>query len=443
MRPEKLTAAVLAASLLFGMNGCGNFANAGTALEKNTVFETGTASESDAGFEESTKENPSEGEIPQETADSPIPEVPSWEPVSIPDNEALQFVKSLQLGWNLGNTFDAVDCAVSSELAYESAWSGAVTTREMLHTIADAGFKTIRIPVSWHNHVDENFQISDAWFNRVQEVVDWALEENMYVILNIHHDNAEGFLYPSYELLEQSQKYVQAIWEQVSERFAAYDERLIFETFNEPRQTGTDHEWWIDINSGTGKECMDCVNQLNQTAVDTIRANAKGCNASRYIMVPGYCASADFALADGFVLPSDPVDAQNRILLSVHAYTPYNFALAPEDDPYSTDRFSISQRDGTAEIDAFMKKLYDQFISRGTGVVIGEFGARAKHGNTKARTEYAAYYVARARHYGMTVCWWDNNAFEGSGENFGILQRGENRIVYPQIVEQMVFYSQR
>ena len=79
----------------------------------------------------------------------------------------------------------------------------------------------------------------------------------------------------------------------------------MFETLNEPRHIGTDHEWWIDINSEVGKECIDCVNQLNQTAVDTIRANGKGYNRSRYIMVPGYCASPDFALADAFVLPTD------------------------------------------------------------------------------------------------------------------------------------------
>lgn len=369
--------------------------------------------------------------------------VPEWTAKEIPGNEALAFVEKLQLGWNLGNTFDASNCNVSDELEYESAWVGVLTAKEMIHTIANAGFRTIRIPVSWHNHVDENDQISKAWMDRVQEVVDWSLEEGLHVIINIHHDNEEGFLYPSYEQLERSKEYVRTIWEQIAERFAEYDERLVYETMNEPRHVETDHEWQIDVNSETGKECIDCVNQLNQTAVDTIRANKKGYNLSRYIMTPGYCASPDYALADDFILPADSGEAKNRILVSVHAYTPYLFALAGKEIEGSTERFSIAEQDGTADIDAFMGKLYDKYISRGIGVVIGEFGAQVKGDNAQARTEFAAYYVARARSFGMTACWWDNNAFGGEGENFGLLDRKENQIRYPQIVKQMVYYSQK
>lgn len=444
MRLKKVCAAILATSMVLGLVGCGNAEKTDAGVESNSeVQDTKTVEESDAEVNAVSKEeNETATSVEkEENVDKEIIQVPEWEAVEIPQNEALQFVEDMQLGWSLGNTFDASNCGVSDELEYESAWNGMVTTKEMIHTIAEAGFKTIRIPVSWHNHVDENYQISEVWMNRVQEVVDWAMEEDMYVILNIHHDNEEGFMYPSYAHMEQSKKYVQTVWKQIAERFAEYDERLIFETLNEPRQTGTDHEWWINANSEVGKECVDSVNQLNQVAVDTIRGNGNGYNTSRYIMVPGYCASADYALTDGFVLPTDSGTAENRILVSVHAYTPYNFALAGENDQYSTDQFSIAGNNGTADIDAFMQKLYDKFTSKGIGVVIGEFGARAKGNNTEARTEYAAYYVARARHFGMTACWWDNNAFGGNGENFGLLRRVKNQILYPQIVKQLVYYS--
>lgn len=486
MKIKRACAVMLAAAMVLGAAGCGNRAeengaqknaslpekeeqaDAGTtegADEEQTVSGTetktvtseentqeggedqnagkGSASgqkQKDGQTEQEEQQDDKEGEIMGKNEIIPVPE---WDAVEIPDNETLAFIADMQLGWNLGNTFDATNCGTSDELAYESAWVGVATTKEMIHTIADAGFKTIRIPVSWHNHVDENDQISKVWMDRVQEVVDWSLEEDMYVIINIHHDNEEGFMYPSYEHLERSKQYVQAVWKQIAKRFAGYDERLIFETLNEPRHIGTDHEWWIDVNSETGKECIDCVNQLNQTAVDAIRADGTGHNPSRYIMAPGYCASPDYALADGFVLPTDSGKAENRILVSVHAYTPYHFALAGESEQGSTDQFSISEKAGTADIDAFMGKLYDKFISRGTGVVIGEFGARAKGNNIEARTEFAAYYVARARSYGMTACWWDNNAFGGNGENFGILRRVKNQILYPQIVDQMVYYSSR
>lgn len=451
MKLKRVCATVLAAAMVLGVMGCGNTASTETG-NSVTVAEEKTSEAEDKENIESQQSDTEESQTIQtesetgtetETEESGIVEVPEWEAVDIPDNDALKFVEELQLGWNLGNTFDASNCGVKDELEYESSWVGVTTTKEMIQTIADAGFKTIRIPVSWHNHVDENYQISEVWMNRIQEVVDWALEEDMYVILNIHHDNEEGFMYPSYAQLDQSKKYVQTIWEQIAARFAEYDERLVFETLNEPRQTGTDHEWWIDANSEIGKECIDSVNQLNQTAVDAIRANGTGYNKTRYIIVPGYCASADFALTDGFVIPTDSADAENRILVSVHAYTPYNFALAGENDQYSTDQFSVAEKNGTVDIDNFMQKLYDKFISKGTGVVIGEFGARAKNNNIEARTEFAAYYIARARHYGITACWWDNNAFGGDGENFGLLRRVKNQILFPQIVEQMVYYSKK
>lgn len=379
--------------------------------------------------------------MPESLASETIVEVPEWEPLEIPDNEALQFVSDLKLGWSLGNTFDASDCSVSDELDYESAWVGIKTTQENIQTIAQAGFKTLRIPVSWHNHlVDENYLISETWLNRVQEVIDWAIAEDMYVILNIHHDNNLECLYPDYEHLDQSIEYVSVIWEQLAARFADYDEHLIFETCNEPRLKDTDNEWNINVNSDLGKEAIDCINQINQAAVDAIRNDGTGYNDSRYIMVPSYCASAEYALASTFTLPTDS-KADNRILVSVHAYTPYNFALAAEGDSGATNDFSISEQNGIADIDSFMEKLYDKYVSQGIGVVIGEFGARAKGDNLEARTEYAAYYVARAKYYGMTACWWDNHAFTGDGENLGLLRRLPNKFMFPEIVAQMVYYA--
>ena len=360
-------------------------------------------------------------------------------PLEIPDNEALQFIRALELGWNLGNTFEASDCSwLSNEMDYESAWCGAKTTQGLIKELKNVGFKTIRIPVSWHNHIDEKYNISQAWMDRVEEVVGWALEEDMYVIINIHHDNAEDFEYPSYARMEQSKKYVTKIWSQIADRFADYDERLIFETMNEPRQVGTNNEWWINVNSDVGKECMDCINQLNQAIVDVIRSNGKGYNTSRYILAPGYCASSDYVIADGYKLPDDSkASAENRIIVSVHAYTPYNFAL--NQGSGSTDVFDIKSKKGTGDIDGFMKKLYEKFVSQGIPVLIGEFGALDKN-NTEARMQFAAYYVYTARHYGMSALFWDNNAYKTSGENFRLIDRKSLTWVFPEIVDQMTYY---
>lgn len=172
-----------------------------------------------------------------------VPEIKHIKQYEIPQNEAMAFMQRMGVGWNLGNTFDAFhDGFRGDDLAMESIWVGVKTTREMIAAVREAGFGTIRIPVSWHNHVDENFLIREEWLARVQEVVDWALEEGLYVILNTHHDVGADFYYPNTENADVSRRYIRTIWEQLSARFAAYDERLIFESMNEPRLKDTEDE---------------------------------------------------------------------------------------------------------------------------------------------------------------------------------------------------------
>lgn len=367
-----------------------------------------------------------------------IVEVPNFTSVTIPDSEALDFTYDMRIGWNLGNTFDANDCTwLSDDLAYETGWQSVKTTETTIKGLSDAGIKTVRVPVSWHNHVDANYTINSAWLNRVKEVVDYCYKYDMYVILNIHHDNSADFMYPSADKLDQSKKYVSAIWKQLADAFADYDEHLIFEALNEPRLVGTNNEWWLDPNSDLGSEAFDCLNQLNQTIVDTIRNNSKGYNRSRYILVTGYAANPGFTADPKFVIPSDSkCTKSNRILIMAHSYSPYNFAL----NTSGTDKFSMNDSYDVRDIDNCMKQLYERYVSKGIGVVIDEFGCVNKN-NIKARNENTAYFVARARNYGITCCWWDNNGL--TGEGFRILDRTTGKFVFPSIVDQMVYYSEK
>lgn len=356
------------------------------------------------------------------------------------NSEANKFVRSMKIGWNLGNTFDAhSDHNKGDEMAYESDWCGIVTSKEMVDEIKAAGFKTMRIPVSWHNHVtaDGNYTISEVWLNRVQEVVDYAIDNDMYVIINIHHDNSTSYMYPTTEHLEQSKVYVAAIWSQVAARFADYDEHLIMEGLNEPRLVGTSDEWWLDLNKQQCVEAVQCINELNQVFVDTVRA-AGGNNGERYLLVAGYAASLQGATNQYFELPQDIAGNENKILVEVHAYTPYDFALRAPGEGRSIDQWSADDRASTAEIDELMDTLYKTYVQNGIGVVIDEFGARDKNGNIQARTDFAAYYVAAARQRGITCCWWDNNEFTGDGENFGIFRRQVCSFMYPELVEGMM-----
>lgn len=429
---KKYISVLLALSIM-----CTSIAACGKQVEEGNNQETGSVTESQSGSANTDAEN-TENTTIETVPDAQVSNVPEihLEQKDIPDNTAMQFVEDMKLGWNLGNAFDAIDANyLTDELEYEKAWNGCYTTEEMIQAVKDAGFSTVRLPVSWHNHlVDDNYTISEVWMDRVNEVVDWCIERDMYVILNIHHDSSTEFVYPSEEYEEQSITYITAIWAQLAERYKDYDEHLIFESINEPRLVGHECEWWLNPNNEDCKEAVACINRFNQAFVDLIRASG-GNNATRYLMCPGYGASPDGALNNGFVLPTDTIE--NKMIVSVHAYTPYNFAL----DAGGTDTWSIDNQTDITNMVGFMDKLYNKFISKGIPVVIGEFGARNKYNNVEARTEFAAYYVAAARARGMTCCWWDNNAFIGTGENFGLLNRGNSQWQYPEIVEAMMAYA--
>lgn len=446
-----------ALALMSGMmGGCGNDSGAGekptTAAEISLTPEAAPEitpeTTPEAAPETTPKVTPEiTPEVTPETTPEPtsaavseseytIPELET-ESFEVPDTADFQFVEAMQLGWNLGNTFDASDCTwLDDELDYESAWAGIKTSERLIQTVKEAGFQTIRIPVSWHNHVSgTDFTISDVWLNRVQEIVDIALAQGMYVILNTHHDVGADYYYPTSEYLESSIHYVESIWTQLAEHFADYDERLIFESLNEPRMVGTNNEWWLNTSDPVCQDSVACINAMNQAFVDTIRA-AEGQNESRYLMVPGYAASADGALYTGFELPADTVE--DKLIVSVHAYTPYDFAL----NENGTNAFSVKRSSDLAGITGFMDQLYDKFIANGIPVVIGEFGARAKH-NTQERVDFAAAYIQAARARGITCCWWDNNAFIGNGELFGLIDRASMALRFEEIITAMVKYSVR
>ena len=384
--------------------------------------------------EESSAVQTEEVSLPENILGAPsdlVPEV-TVDQYAVPENAGMEFVENLKLGWNLGNTFDAADVrsvTAEHELDYESAWCGAVTTIENIAAIKAAGFRTVRIPVSWHNHVDSEDRISEAWMNRVKEVADWCVGMDLYVIINTHHDNAEDWYYPDSAHMERSQQYLKAVWSQIAETFRDYDEHLILESLNEPRLVGTDYEWELDADNAQCQDAVSCINQLNQLFVDTVRASG-GHNADRWLLCPGYAASADGACNDGFRLPEDPA---GRVIVSVHAYTPYNFAL----NKAGTKEWSLDDGSDTGEILTLLDRLYGNFILNGQPVLIGEFGALNKD-NLEARVAFAAFYTKAARARGISCLWWDNNAFAGSGENFGLLYRRASVFNYPEIVQALL-----
>ena len=352
------------------------------------------------------------------------------------DTEAI--LEDMGLGWNLGNSLDATG---GSGLDTETSWSNPKTTQALIDKVKSLGFNTVRVPVSWGKHVSgDNYTIDSAWLARVKEVVDYCYKNDMYVILNIHHDtkssaSASGAgYYPRSSAYSSSEKFVTSVWSQAAEYFKDYDYHLIFETLNEPRLIGTGYEWWFNKWSipSEVKDAIDCINKLNQKAVDTIRATGSN-NRGRLIMCPGYDASIDGATVSGFKLPTDISGNKNRIAVSVHAYSPYNFAMNVGSGSTSTYTSSIK-----SELRDLFSTLKSNFRDKGIPVVIGEFGSTDKN-NTAERVKWATDYTALAKKNNIPCVLWDNNAFavyNGSSivlnsEYHGYINRKNNTVTSP------------
>ena len=456
---RKVIAMMLAAVMVTGLVACGGAAenaqqtaaegtdensgaSAAKGTEEATVNETGVQSEEQTGKEEETMTAVEKAQA--ERAAATIKDVEIKEEV-IPEGEAFTFVKNMKVGWNLGNTLEAHNNGQISgdELKTEEVWGNPVTTQKMIDEVKKAGFETIRIPITWRGHVtvaeDGSITVSEVWLNRVKEVVDYAVNNDMYIIINTHHDiDPENGYYPSTENYERSEAYLSAIWTAMAETFKDYDEHLIFESLNEPRLTGSTYEWNFQAGAPECQDAAECINRLNQTFVDIVRASG-GNNAQRYLMLPGYDASLDGAMTDLYRLPTDT--AENKLIVSVHAYTPYNFALQPPQESGSTDTFSIDASASTKDIDYLMNSLYKKYVSQGIPVVIGEFGAREKNFNLQDRLDYYVYYISSARARGISCLVWDNNAFSGTGENFGLFRRSVGTWLYPEIIEAIMKYA--
>lgn len=351
-----------------------------------------------------------------ESTVTPMPLTPTEVPrVVIKDVSSIDLVADMNIGWNLGNTLDAIG---GIGMMSETSWGNPKTRQEMIDKVLDAGFNVIRIPVTWEGHFGAapEYKIHEIWLARVKEVVDYAYNKGAYVILNTHH---EEWYMPTKENKEANAKQLAALWTQIANYFENYDEHLIFEGLNEPRLRGTPKEWSAD------ETASQVINYWEQVFVDTVRATG-GNNELRHLMITGYAASSSKKNLEAIVLPED-----DKLIVSVHAYTPYDFALNTE----GTSVWDVDK--DKYDIDYLMETINALFISKGIPVIIGEFGAMNKE-NEEERMEWVTYYLTKAREIGVPCVWWDNNAFVGNGENFGLLDRRKLEYPYPKLLEAMM-----
>ncbi|MBP3576845.1 MAG: cellulase family glycosylhydrolase [Lachnospiraceae bacterium] len=425
---KKGLALLLSAVMVLSMAACGDKTTTPEVIP--TVAPTATAVPTEAPATPTAEPTATTAPTatPEPTA-TPTPE-PTATPVptEIPVASGLEPFRSLSAdemvaemgtGWNLGNTMDGH----TGFTPLETLWQPYVTTKELITAVHDAGFNTVRVPITWGNMIDDEngYSINEQWVARVQEIVDYCVSQDMYCIINIHHDGAEqtGWLRVGAQDLGPVKEKFAGVWKTIAERFKDYDEHLIFESMNEV--VGPDN-----TDAGIKKD-MQVIMQLNQIFVDTVRATGSN-NAKRWLSVPGRYTNIVNTTKEayGFEMPKD---SAGHLFLAVHDYD-WLFGLAEN----MTNR-TYSEK-SAQNLEANMQKL-SRFVDAGYPVILGEYGAIDKN-NTTERAYYAEAVNYMCKKIGIVPVWWDAGAFnhedtEKADFCFTLIRRDTYELMYPEI----------
>jgi aryl-phospho-beta-D-glucosidase BglC (GH1 family) len=306
---------------------------------------------------------------------------------------AMAAVAAMQPGWNLGNSLDATG-------SDETSWGNPRVTEALLDNVKAQGFKSIRIPVTWGQHQGPapGHTIDAAYLNRVKEVVDWALADGFYVVVNIHHDSWQWIAAMPADHAGVLARY-NAIWTQLADEFRASSAKLVFESVNEPTFTGS---------SGDAQNAT-LLGELNTSFHDIVRRSGGG-NADRLLVLPTLHTSADQARIDELAATTSSLNDPN-LIATVHYYGYWPFSV----NVAGGTRFDATvQKDLT---DAF-DRVHNTFIARGIPVILGEYGllgfdtgtGTIEQGEKLKYFEFLGHY---ARTKKITTMLWDNGQHLG------------------------------
>ncbi|MBE5940100.1 MAG: glycoside hydrolase family 5 protein [Lachnospiraceae bacterium] len=323
---------------------------------------------------------------------------------------AIEFTKEMGNGINLGNTMEAYGHASygtsSAVSVYETAWGMPVTTKEMIQGMKDAGFDSIRIPVAWTNMMNYesgDYTINEAYIKRVGEIITWAIEADMIVVVNDHWDGGWWAMFGSEDQAtkDKAMALFTSMWTQLVEAYKDFDYHLVFESANEEMGDRFNDK----LNNVAGKltkdECYELANTLNQKFVDIVRASS-GYNKDRFLLLAGYNTDIAHTCDDRYKMPKDT--AEGKLIVSVHYYTPSSYCIEDGITNWGTKADFDTMNGDLAKMEKFTKAGY--------GVIIGEYGVLIEgQSELKADTvTYLSNFLANCDLYGYCPMLWDCNS---------------------------------
>jgi endoglucanase len=338
---------------------------------------------------------------------------------------AVELAAKMKLGWNIGNTLEVTPGS-------ETAWGNPKVTKALIDFVKANGFNAIRIPCSWNQYLENSTtaQIKADWLARVKEVVQYCVDNDMYVIVNIHWDGGwleENCTEAKKEANNAKQK---AFWEQIATQLRGFDEHLLFASANEP-----------NVEDATQ---MAVLMSYHQTFIDAVRSTG-GKNAYRTLIVQGPATDIDKTNKLMTTLPTDKV--ANRMMVEVHYYSPWNFAGLTKDESWgkmfyywgagyhsTADTERNANWGEEADLEKNFKLMKTQFVDKGIPVVLGEFGAIRRTTligdaltlHLASRAYYLKTVVKQAKANGLIPFYWDEGSLDDKG--FGIFKRSDNTI---------------
>ena len=245
---------------------------------------------------------------------------------------ALEATRLMGNGINLGNTMEAYNHKAylngADPTSGEGIWGMPYTTREMIAGMKAAGFDTLRVPVAWTNGMNfesGDYTIDDRLFARVEEIVNYALDEDMYVVINDHWDGSWWGMFGSKteETREKAMEMYKSMWSQIAERFGDYSYKLVFESANEELGDRlNDKDIAEDSGSLSVNECYETAYLINSEFVKVVRSTG-GKNADRFLLIAGYNTDIEHTCDDRWKMPEDTADS--KLIVSVHYYTPWDY----------------------------------------------------------------------------------------------------------------------
>ena len=339
------------------------------------------------------------------------------------------------VGWNLGNQFECSAPGQDGEsmqignpdgsIHAETAWGNPVVTKKMIQAVKKAGFNAIRIPIRWQCHITnaQAMSIDKAWIARIKEVVGWCLDNDLKVIINVHHEKwLEGR--PTYQYKEENCQKLALLWMNIASEFQAYDYRLAF--------AGTNEVHLKDNWNAPTAENLEVQNAYNQIFVDMVRATG-GNNIRRHLIVQTYVCNPLYGINNGdFIVPKDVAqNGNNYMSVEFHYYQPWEYAGGIKYYFWGTayKQYGDIPDSNEQTLTDFFNKVSETWSRQGLGIVIGEWGV-SDHYTAKNMelihenmTYYCRFMVTEARKRGFSTFVWDNNSFGCGQDKYGIFDR--------------------